>query len=79
MVLSSTKKTSSMSSITNISTGGGSKKAGFPNMVGHSSWTTVAFNTRGIPLPLSNLRTNRFKRFPTMNLPLGINVPIRMR
>ncbi len=79
MVLSSTKKTSSMSSITNTPTGGGSKKAGFPNMVGISSSMTIAFNTRGLPLPLSNWRTNRSKRFPSMNLPQGFTAPIKMR
>jgi hypothetical protein len=78
MVLSGTKKTSSLSSIKNQPTGGGMKKAGFPYSIGHSSWTTIALNTRGLPLTLTNLRTNRFSRFPNQNLPVGFNVPIRM-
>lgn len=41
MVLSTTKKTSSMSSITNQNQGGGSKKAGFPHTIGRDSWTSV--------------------------------------
>lgn len=43
MVLSTTKKTSSMSSIVNQSTGGGNKKAGFAYQVGRTSWTSVYF------------------------------------
>ena len=42
MVLSTTKKTSSVSSITNQSTKGGNKKAGFPAMVGRSTSMTIA-------------------------------------
>jgi hypothetical protein len=78
MVLSGKKLTSSMSSITNQPTGGGSKKAGFPYSVGHNSWTTVYFNSRGLPLPQRNIVVNRFARFPSMNLPLGFNRPIKM-
>jgi len=42
MVLSGTKKTSSIASITNQSTDGGSKKAGFPALVGRSAATSIA-------------------------------------
>lgn len=42
MVLSTTKRTSSISSIVNQSTGGGIKKAGFPSMVGRSSAMSLA-------------------------------------
>ena len=41
MVLSGSKKTSSIASITNFNTGGGNKKAGFPYQVGRNSWTSV--------------------------------------
>lgn len=44
MVLSTTKRTSSMASITNQSTGGGSKKAGFPAMVGRTATVSIALN-----------------------------------
>jgi hypothetical protein len=47
MVLSTTKRTSSISSIVNRNQGGGPKKAGFPNMVGRESWTTVHLNESG--------------------------------
>jgi hypothetical protein len=42
MVLSGTKKTSSLSSITNRSQSGGDKKAGLPHQIGRESWTSVA-------------------------------------
>jgi len=47
MVLSTTKRTSAISSIVNRNQGGGPKKAGFPNMVGRESWTTVHLNESG--------------------------------
>ena len=42
MVLSTTNKTASISSITNQNQGGGSKKAGFPYIIGRSSWSSIA-------------------------------------
>ena len=42
MVLSGTKKTSSIASITNQSTNGGPKKAGLPYLIGRDSWTSIA-------------------------------------
>jgi hypothetical protein len=41
MVYSQTKRTSSISSITNNSQGGGNKKAGFAHTVGRDSWTSI--------------------------------------
>jgi hypothetical protein len=41
MVYSQTKRTSSISSITNTAQGGGSKKAGFPHTIGRDSWTSI--------------------------------------
>lgn len=41
MVYSQTKRTSSISSITNSAQGGGNKKAGFPHTVGRDSWTSI--------------------------------------
>lgn len=43
MVYSQTKRTSSISSITNQSTGGGNKKAGLPYLVGRDTASTIAF------------------------------------
>jgi hypothetical protein len=42
MVYSQTKRTGSVSSITNQAQGGGSKKAGLPYLVGRSSSSSVA-------------------------------------
>ena len=42
MVLSTTKKTSSVASIMNQSTMGGNKKAGFPGTVGRSASMSIA-------------------------------------
>ena len=44
MVLSTTKRTSSVASITNQSTGGGSKKAGFPAIIGRTASVSIALN-----------------------------------
>jgi hypothetical protein len=44
MVYSQTKRTASVASITNQNQGGGSKKAGFPYLVGRDSWTSIAFH-----------------------------------
>lgn len=44
MVYSQTKRTASIASITNQNQGGGSKKAGFPYLVGRDSWTSIAFH-----------------------------------
>jgi hypothetical protein len=41
MVLSGTKKTSSLSSIVNQNQGGGNKKAGLPEQVGRTSWESI--------------------------------------
>ncbi len=44
MVLSGSKRTSSMASITNQDTKGGNKKAGFPAMVGRSASMSIALH-----------------------------------
>ena len=49
MVLSSTKRTSSLSSITNQYQGGGNNKPGLFPQVGRGSWTSVAYDSNGIP------------------------------
>jgi hypothetical protein len=49
MVLSSTTKTSSISSITNQPQGGGNNKPGLPPQVGRSSWSSIAYGTGSIP------------------------------
>jgi len=49
MVLSTTKKTSSMASLTNRYQGGGNNKPGLFPQIGRGSWTSVAYNSNGIP------------------------------
>ena len=44
MVYSQTKRTGSISSITNRASGGGDKKAGLPYLVGRTASTSVAFD-----------------------------------
>ena len=41
MVLSTTKRTASISSIVNVNQGGGDKKAGFPYQIGRDSWSSI--------------------------------------
>ena len=45
MVLSGSKKTTLISSITNQSQGGGSKKCGFPYQIGKTSWSNIDIHT----------------------------------
>lgn len=50
MVLSGSKKTSSIASIANYNTGGGNKKAGFPYQVGRNMWSSVALKNNNTTL-----------------------------
>ena len=75
MVLSTTKRTSSMSSIINQSSGGGNKKAGFPYIVGRTASAGSRFIMNQyhsqLIMPL-NVSVNQ-------NLPAGFDSRIRMR
>jgi len=77
MVLSTTKKTSSMSSITNANQGGGSKKAGFPHMIGRDSWTSVYLQSvdpmSGMCCNLKKTNTLRFTNKVNQNLPVNMS------
>jgi len=67
-------------SLTNKSTGGGSKKCGLPYSIGRESYTSTLMRERGDgAFNLVNMRKNRFTRFPNQNLPLGFNPNINMR
>ena len=77
MVLSGSKKVSSISSIKNRSQGGGSKKAGLPPKP-LTSWTIVHYKNSGYPTSLSNIMTNRFSVFPHISRPIGIDTRIKM-
>jgi hypothetical protein len=50
MVYSQTKRTASVSSITNQAQGGGNKKAGLAHVVGHSAASFVALRSTKKPL-----------------------------
>jgi hypothetical protein len=73
-----TKRTASIQSIVNQNQGGGSKKAGFGPIVGVTNWSRGAYGQRGVIVPLTNLKTDRFKMFPNQNLPLGFRSNIKM-
>lgn len=79
VLMNGTSRSRHISSIVNQSSGGGNKKAGKPFMIGRSTWTSVIFNVHGSDIPLSNMQTNRFALFSSMNLPVGFNHNIRMR
>jgi len=81
MVLSTTKRTSSISSIVNRNQGGGPKKAGFPFIVGRESWTSIHFRESGTSQFLGRsdgsgpARSLRFTRQPDVrqSRPIGVS------
>jgi hypothetical protein len=79
VLMNATNRSRHTSSVINQNSGGGSKKAGLPPMIGLSSWEVIAYNTRGLPQPLSFMRLNRFSRPASQNLPLGFRSLINMR
>jgi hypothetical protein len=93
MVLSGSKKTTYQSSIKNRNQGGGDKKAGIPPTANVSHVSFLAYgllNTANGPnvvssgktnglMSLTNMRTNRFSRPASQNLPMGFNAHIQMR
>lgn len=70
MVLSGSKKTSSIASITNYNTGGGNKKAGFPYQVGRTMWSSVAL--RDTKTTLTKINTTRFP-LAKQSRPVGVS------
>jgi hypothetical protein len=72
MVYSATKKTASMSSITNQYQGGGNNKPGLFPQVGRSSWTSVAYNANGIPIgQCCKLSSMQRLNFTSYTRPIG--------
>lgn len=55
MVLSTTKRTSSISSIVNQNQGGGEKKAGLPYIVGRNHWSNIYLNPVRKSLPVMQM------------------------
>jgi len=78
MVLSTTKKTASIRSITNQNQGGGSKKAGLPPQIGVDAWAFQAYRSGGNTVNMKNLQTDRFQLFSHQNAPIGFR-NIKMR
>jgi len=60
MVLSGSKRVSSINSISNRTQGGGPNKAGLPTSVGKSSWVGIHYDERAIPNRLAVMRTTPF-------------------
>ena len=87
MVLSTTKRTSSISSIVNRNQGGGMKKAGIPSTtnISHTSFLAYGILTgNGSPkingmMNLMNMRTSRAKQNAMSNMPIGIDSRIKIR
>jgi hypothetical protein len=77
MVLSTTKKTASMSSIINQNQGGGSKKAGLVPLTGVTNWSHSADKQRSNYGNLKAINMH-FKMTSSQNLPVGFNHGIRM-
>ena len=69
MVYSQTKRTGSVSSITNQAQGGGNKKAGFPHLVGRTSAVSIGFHS--IPQKLSILQMP-FTTTVSQSRPIGV-------
>jgi hypothetical protein len=63
MVLSTTKKTASVSSIVNQNQGGGHKKSGLPYQIGRNSWASIYIGS----VDPVNGRCCSLKQIMTMN------------
>ncbi len=77
MVLSTTKRTASIASLTSSNQGGGSKKMGLYPKVGLDSWTNLAYGK--VPGRCLTLTCTRYKvgdKFACASRPVG--VPSRM-
>jgi len=73
MVLSGSWRTTYVRSIISQNQGGGSKKAGTPPTTNIPDSVYNAYVERGNGLlSLVNMRKNRFKRFPSQNLPVNM-------
>ena len=82
MVLSNApKKVTYMSSLVNQNQGGGSKKAGFPYIVGRTSWSVIYLqsNCKGNTCTLNNLRKNSLVYTVNQSRPIGSDPRIPMR
>jgi hypothetical protein len=78
MVLSTTKKTSSISSLVNQPQGGGNMKPGSFPQIGRSNWSSIAYGSNGIPTgnccKQSNMIRLNFKR--NFSRPTGSTIKV---
>jgi len=78
---SSSRAQMGSSAITTQNVGGGSKKAGFPYMVGRSSWTSIHFNsTNPVDGHCCKLKSYQMNLFPNarQSRPIGVS-PVSTR
>lgn len=79
MVLSTTKMTASVASITNRNQGGGNKKAGIPPTADIDTATWNAYQTHGNGLlSLVNMRRNPNRGVVSQSRPIGWSINIHM-
>lgn len=77
MVLSTTKKTSSMASLTNQLQGGGNSKPGLFPQVGRGSWTSVAYGSHGIPAGQCCKQSSLMRlNFTRTTVPIGTTIHV---
>jgi hypothetical protein len=82
MVLSNApKKVTNISSLVNQNQGGGSKKAGFPYIVGRTSWSVIYLqsNCKENSCSLASLRRNALIYTVNQSRPVGSDPRIPMR
>ena len=78
MVLSTTKRTAAVCSITNQNTGGGNKKAGFPPAIGVTTSMQLSLRDRHLPQTAKTLAiTVNPKVSPSR--PIGVSVNAWMK
>jgi hypothetical protein len=69
-----------VASIVNQNQGGGSKKAGFPGLIGRDSWTSIFYQTNGVNCcTLKRYNTLRLTYNVSQSRPVGIDTRIPMR
>ena len=77
MVLSGSKRTSSISSLVNSSQGGGNKKMGLRPQIGVDSWTNVAYGSKpGKCLTLGCIQYQNGDKFACASRPVGTPMPM---
>ena len=82
MVLSNApKRVTNICSLVNQNQGGGSKKAGFPYIVGRTSWSVIYLqsNCNEKTCTLANLRKNALVYTVNQSRPIGSDPRIPMR